>query len=144
VIYPRGDFPFRKPFLFFLSAPEFSELRFSRFKADLQLQSPGKFLTAMSGSGEMLDLNADGWISLDGELNQEMRGEISAKMARKLSNLVAGSLESTERRGKLFKCRVYGSLSNPKIELDRMILKRAVGNVFQNMRQGFQDLFKKK
>jgi hypothetical protein len=134
----------QEAFSFFLSAPEFKELRFSKFKADLQLQGQGKLLTAMSGSGEMLDLNADGWISLDGELNQEMRGEISAKMARKLSNLVAGSLESTERRGKLFKCRVYGSLSNPKIELDRMILKRAVGNVFQNMRQGFQDLFKKK
>ncbi|NLG18513.1 MAG: AsmA-like C-terminal region-containing protein [Fibrobacter sp.] len=139
-----SEFPIQNAFSIFLMVPQFSSLYFQKIRADLEFKPQGVILTSINGNGEMLDIESDGWIDKGGTLNQQMHGEISEALVEDLSNLVVNSLESTERNGRLFKCRVYGSLSNPKIELDKTILKKAVGNVFQNVRQGFQELFKKK
>ena len=137
------DFPIQRALVQLLSIPQFSDLHFDKLKADLEIKQQGIMLTEMSGNGEMLELKAKGWAGADGTMNQEVEGVLSEAVVMDMSEAGANSLEKIDNNRRGFKCRIYGDFMNPKIELDKALLKRAVGSMFRNMKEGFQDFFRK-
>ncbi|NLD98800.1 MAG: hypothetical protein GX640_02910 [Fibrobacter sp.] len=118
-------------------------LSFSKVKINLQMGTDKILQTVSSGSGEMLDFKADGWIQPTGDFSQQVDATISAGFAKQLSEFIATSLEKTSDGGRVIRCRIYGNSANPKVELDKEIMKNAVNNVFRQMKESIQEFFKK-
>lgn len=134
------DLPLMRP-VEMLFSNDINSLEFSKFHLNLKFNGDQKIFTEADGNGPQLDIKAVGWICSDGKLDQSLDGEFSKEMVGKMRSFMAGSLEKTSNNGRSFKCRIYGTLDNPKLELDKATLKKAVGNIFENVKQGLQNIF---
>jgi hypothetical protein len=134
------DLPVIEP-LGMLFSSDIKSLEFRKFHSNLKFNGDGKTFTESFGNGSQIEIKAVGWISADGKLDQSLEGVFSEEAVGKMKHLMAGSLERTSNNGRSFKCRIYGTLDNPKLELDKATLKKAVGNIFENVKEGLQNIF---
>lgn len=135
--------PVQKALVELLKNPEFSRLSFSRVKADFDLLDRNTVRVNISGSGEMLDFKSNGMLTLNGEINQQVDAALSEAAVKELPNFLVNSLAINENNRSAVRCRIYGTLGEPKVELDREILKKAIGGVFEQMRENLKDFFRK-
>jgi hypothetical protein len=89
-----------------------------------------------------MDFKASGSAGIDGSLNQNFDGTFTAETVARMPGLVSNSLEKTDNNGRAFHCRIYGTFDYPKIELDQKIMKKAVQNIFEDIKINFKKLFK--
>jgi hypothetical protein len=80
----------------------------------------------------------------DGSLNQNLEAIFNEKFIKKLQPVVVNSLIKGENGNRIFRCKVYGNSSSPRVALDSTVLRNAIGSVFDDMKENFKYLFKKK
>jgi hypothetical protein len=136
--------PLQKALVKLLDAPRFLSLEFSKAKVDFEIKKFATLMTTTVGTGGMLDFKAIGWIQMDGALNQQLESVLTFPLTNEITPLIANSLEPVGDDGCLARCRVYGNMADPRLEIDKEIMQRVVRNVFQNMRQSIKGLFRKK
>ncbi len=135
--------PVQRALVELLENPDFNRLSFSKVKADFDLLDRDTIQTNISGSGEVLDFKSNGMLNLKGGINQQVDAALSDAAIKKLPEFVVNSLAINENNRRAVRCRIYGTLSEPKVELDKEILKKAIGNVFEQMRVNLKDIFRK-
>lgn len=127
-----------------LENPMLGVLSFSKIKTDFEIIGNDSILADISGNGEMLDFRANGQINLHGGINQLVNASFSEDAIKELPGFIVNSLDLNENNRRTVRCRIYGTIDSPIVELDREILKNAIGNVFEQMKENFIDLFRKK
>lgn len=135
--------PVQRALVELLENPDFKRLYFSRVKADFNILHRDTILTDIFGSGEVLDFKSSGMLNLKGRINQQVDAAISDAAIKELPGFVVNSLTLDENNRRAVRCRIYGTFDEPKVELDREILKKAVGNVFEQMRDNLKGIFRK-
>ena len=126
-----------------LENPDFKRLSFSRVKADFTILHRDTIRTDISGSGEVLDFKSSGMFNLKGGINQKVNAALSDEAIKELPGFVVNSLAVDENNRCAVRCRIFGTFDEPKVELDREILKKAIGNVFEQMRENLKGIFRK-
>lgn len=127
-----------------LENPVLNRLSFSKMRADFEILNKDSIRADISGNGEMFDFKSNGMLNLHGWINQQVNAALSEEAIEELPGFVISSLDLNENNRRTVRCRIYGTLNEPKVELDREILKNAIGNVFEQMRENFKDFFRKK
>lgn len=135
--------PVQRALVELLENPDFNRLSFSRVKTNFDILDRNTIRTDISGSGETLDFKSSGMLNLKGGLNQQVDAALSEAAIKELPGFVVNSLVLNENNRRAVRCRIYGTLSEPKVELDREILKKAIGNVFEQMRENIKGFFRK-
>ncbi|KMQ51208.1 hypothetical protein CHISP_1914 [Chitinispirillum alkaliphilum] len=135
------ELPLQKSLVSAMVATNLSNLSFKAIESQIEL-SDGKFNLNTTGYGEMLNFKASGWLKPDMMINQNVDGEFTPHFTSQLPPIVATSLDKTEQGGRVFKCRLYGNLSNPRLELDQGVLRGAVRSTFSDVREGFRRTFR--
>jgi hypothetical protein len=118
-------------------------LRFNRIKNEFELRKNLTFFNTTQGEGEKVSFSAKGWIQPDGSLNQNFEAVLDPGFVKELPPVVAGSLLDGENENKIFRCKVYGNTAAPRVELDSTVLRKAIGSVFDDMKQNLKYLFNK-
>lgn len=136
--------PIQKALVQLLENQGLNRLSFSKIRADFEILNKDSIRADISGNGEMLDFKSNGMLNLHGWINQQVNAALSDKAIKELPGFVVNSLDLNENNRRIVRCRIYGTLNEPKVELDREILKNAIGNVFEQMRENFKDFFRKK
>jgi hypothetical protein len=126
-----------------LNLPQLDSISFSRVTTDFVLKSNDTMELTMSGTGDIMTFTTVGWINENGALDQNVEGMLTSSFVRKLPGFVTGSMERTADGGRTFKCRIYGTVAQPKMELDQKTLRNTVTNLFENMKQNIQEMFKR-
>lgn len=126
-----------------IMSPLIDTLRFSRVKNEFDLRKNLTFFNKTQGSGSEVDFSAKGWIQPDGSLNQNIEAVLNESFVRRLAPAAANSLIVGEKGERIFRCKVYGNSASPRVELDSIVLKRAIGSVFNEMKENFKHLFRK-
>jgi hypothetical protein len=134
---------FQKSLKNLIMCPQIDTLRFEKVKNDFDMRKNRTFFNKTHGTGSELDFSAKGWIQPDGSLNQNIEAVFSQNFVKGLSPVVANSLIEGENGGRVFRCKVYGNSVSPRVELDSLVLKKAIGNVFNDMKENFKYLFRK-
>ncbi len=127
-----------------LENPDFKRLSFSRVRADFDIRHRDTIRTDIAGSGEVLDFKSSGMLNMKGGINQHVDASLSDSAIKELPGFVVNSLTLDENNRRKVRCRIYGTFAEPKVELDREILKNALGNVFEQMRENLKGIFRKK
>lgn len=136
--------PVQQALVDLFSIPNLYELPFTKMKMELKIAGRDSFFTDITGTGEVLDFKSKGQVNLNGILNQRIDAAFSDNITNEFPEFIANSLEVNEDDRKTIRCRVYGSFASPKVELDKEILKKTIGNVFEQMKENFKDFFRKK
>jgi hypothetical protein len=136
------DLPVQKSLVMMMVVPRLAELHFRKLKTDFQIRDGRILKTEAYGSGDLLDFKAVGWFQTDGALDQKIEGVLSKEFVDELPKLVKASMEQTRDSGRSFNIRVHGTFAEPRLELDKATMRRAVGGIFENFRDGLKDMFK--
>lgn len=135
--------PVQKALVELLENPDFNRLSFAKVKVEFDMLDRNTLRTNILGSGEMVDFKSNGVLTLDGGINQQVDAALSEAAVKKLPDFVVNSLATNENNRRAVRCRIYGTLGEPKVELDREILRKAIGGVFKQMRVNLKGLFRK-
>jgi hypothetical protein len=136
----------QKSLVLLLFIPKLATLSFSKIHTDLSL-AKGKIHTGnFYGKGDPMDFTADGWIDLKENFSERIEGTFSADFSRNLPPLIKNSLLPVKGDDdkRLFQCTAWGTFDNPKLKVDQKIVDRAIGNVFDEIGKGLENLFRKK
>jgi hypothetical protein len=134
---------FQKSLKALIMSSQIDTLCFNKIKNEFTLQKNMTFLNKSQGEGEKITFSAKGWIQPDGSLNQNFEAIFTPSFVKKLPPVVAGSLLDGENNNKIFRCKVYGNTASPRVELDSTVLRKAIGSVFDDMKQNLKYLFNK-
>ncbi|MBN1604565.1 MAG: hypothetical protein JW915_23350 [Chitinispirillaceae bacterium] len=126
-----------------IMSPLIDTLRFTKIKNEFNLRKNLTFFNKTQGSGSEIDFSAKGWIRPDGSLNQNIEAVFNESFVRKMAPVAANSLIVGDNGDRIFRCKVYGNSASPRVELDSIVLKRAIGSVFNEMKENFKHLFRK-
>lgn len=135
--------PLQKAMSSLLGIPRFDFLKFNKIITDFEMSPGNNYTNNMKGSGRLFEFTSVGWLNSNNEINQKIEGIFSPEYVRTLPEAVANSMETTSDNGRKFNCRIYGTFDHFKMELGQETLKKAVGSVFENMRQSLQGFFNK-
>ena len=124
--------PIQKSLVNALFIPTMSSLKFDSISTIAHIDETDTITTEFHGSGGQLDFNAHGWVTRNGYFEQKLTGVFSRSMAATFPPFVKKSLKKTKNRGREFTCRLYGTNADPRFELDKEILQRAVGTLFED------------
>lgn len=139
-----SNLPIQQSLVHLLNAPILNNLHFQKIKADFEIVNQKTFYTEINGSGGMVDFKSKGEISLPENMNQNVEAAFSEEVAKQFPELIIKTLYVGENQRRTVRCRIYNTFSDPCIELDKEILKKAIGNVFEQMKENFIDFFRKK
>jgi hypothetical protein len=126
-----------------IMSSQIDTLHFNKIKNEFDLRKNMTFFNKTQGDGESISFSARGWIQPDGSLNQNFEAIVNNEFVNDLPPVVAGSLLDGENNNKIFRCKVYGNTASPRVELDSIVLRKAIGSVFDDMKQNLKHLFNK-
>jgi hypothetical protein len=134
-----SGFPFQKTLVTMFAFPHFARPRFDKVEADIALQ-PGGILSARArGKSDTLVVSTDGWLRIDGALDEDITCEFTREWTAKLTDFMRKTLEETKGGGRVLTCRIYGKIGNPTFEIEsRKIIQKAVQNLFDDVRLNLQ------
>lgn len=138
-----NDLPVQQSLATSLFIPSLSAIEFSKVTARAVIDTGDTIKTAFSGDGDQINFSTTGWVRRDGLLQQQLDGTFSRKMISSLPPIVGKTLERAEDGGRRFRCRLFGSFNDPRFELDKETLRRAVGTMFDEFRQDLQQYYQK-
>jgi hypothetical protein len=127
-----------------IMCPQIDTLHFEKIKNDFDLKKNLTFFNSTHGTGNEINFSSKGWLQPDGSLNQNLEAIFNEKFIKKLQPVVVNSLIKGENGNRIFRCKVYGNSSSPRVALDSTVLRNAIGSVFDDMKENFKYLFKKK
>ena len=134
-----SNFPFQKTLVSLLLYPPVMHLKFKKFHCNFTLRQGGIFATNITGEGDSLSIAATGTVSLHGKINERLVCTISKDAVNTLPELAQKTLEDAPGGGRILRFRIYGQLANPKVEIEsKVILQKAVKNVFEDVKQNLQ------
>lgn len=134
---------FQKSLKALIMSSQIDTLSFNKIKNGFDWKKNMTFFNETQGEGENITFSARGWIQPDGSLNQNFEAIFTPGFVTKLPPVVAGSLLDGENNNKIFRCKVYGNTASPRVELDSTVLRKAIGSVFDDMKQNLKYLFNK-
>ncbi len=123
-----------------LFIPSLATMPFSVITADIGIHEGDTITTDIRGEGDTLDFSSHGWVLTNGSLQQKLEGVFSKAMINSFPPVVKNSLEPAGKGKRRFGCRLFGTFSEPRFELDDAILRRAVGSMFEGLRQDVLDI----
>jgi hypothetical protein len=137
------DLPVQNSLAVLMAVPKLENIRFSRFGTDLVVKNGRISTPNIRGTGEPLDVTADGWVGFDGYFSEQCDGIFSREFVGILPSIVERSLDDAGDGKKSFKCSISGTFKNPQLTVDRKIMNRAVHNVFDEVSKGLGKFFRK-
>ena len=137
-----SDLPVQIAFAQLLSADKLKQLSFKNTETVFKKLPDSRYEISVCGNGDQISFESKGWFSNDGVLEQQIEGVIKDSFVIELPRMITASLERRDY-GRFFKCKLYGTFSEPKIELDREILRKAVKNMFTNIKINLQQKSRK-
>ena len=132
--------PIQKALATSLFLPSIATLDFSSISATAEMKTGDTIRTTFKGVGDQLDFSSEGWVMLNGRLQQQFNGVFSGKMAASFPDVVKNSLIPAGKGKRKLTCRLFGTYYEPRFELDQATLRRAVGNMFDGLRQEIIDI----
>lgn len=138
-----AGFPFQQELVGMLQYPGLNCLHFRKLVSDFAIQPGGTIETDAKGDGDSLSIAASGWFRPDGRLNESLDCTLSKEATAALSEFARKTLPDVPGGGKNVRLRVYGNIDRPKVEIETLsILKKAVSNMFDEVRQGIMNLLR--
>ncbi|MBN1759060.1 MAG: hypothetical protein JW863_12120 [Chitinispirillaceae bacterium] len=123
-----------------LFIPSLSVISFDRLTADALIDTGDTVTARITGEGDQMTFSSDGWILTDGKLQQRFEGVFSKTLSDSFPPVVRKTLLPEGKGKRKFACRLYGTFHDPLFELDESLLRRAVGNMFEDLRQEIIDI----
>jgi hypothetical protein len=139
--YSLSQLPLLSAFSSGLGIPSLSMLQFDRCAISAEADSGDTVAATFYGTGKELIGNAQGWINKQGHFEYTIEGEFPEKMVNRLSKMVRNSLPATKSGGRTFKCRVYGTFADPRFELDKKIVERAIETMFEDISREYMQMY---
>jgi len=137
------DLPVQQSLATSLFIPSLSSLGFSKVSINALMDTTDTVHTTIRATGDQVDFDASGWIMRNGPLQQQINGTFSEQMVGQLPPIVAKTLMPSKDDGRMFTCRLFGTFSDPRFELDEEILRRAVGSLFEEASRELIELHRK-
>lgn len=125
------DLPVQQSLATSLFIPSLSSIEFSKVSIDALMDTTDTIHITTRATGDQVDFDASGWITNNGPVQQQINGTFSEQMVEQLPPIVARTLMPSKDGGRMFTCRLFGTFSDPRFELDKEILRRAVGSMFE-------------
>jgi len=129
------DLPLQQSLATSLFIPSLSSLEFKKLSLRLRKKDRDTIATALSGASDQISFSSNGWELNNGTVQQMVNGVISARMINTFPSDVRKILSAGKNEDWKFSCRLFGTLDDPRFELDRETLQRAVGGFFNNLQQ---------
>lgn len=137
------NFSFQKTLAGMLGYPGIAHLRFRKCSADCTIKPGGIIETEASGDGDSLCIKVSGWFGTSGSLNENAECMVTRAAVNTLPAFARKTLEETKSGGRVLRLRIFGTVYNPKFEIDsRVLLQKAVKNMFDEVRDNFQKWLK--
>ncbi|MDG5816724.1 AsmA-like C-terminal region-containing protein [Chitinispirillales bacterium ANBcel5] len=135
------EFSFQRSLVSNMVAPVLSRLAFREISSEFEIKS-GKVMTETRGYGDQLDFTASGWINPELYIDQQVEATLYQAIVSELPRVAASSLESTDDGNAMVRCRLFGKVYQPAIELERGTVRRAVGAAVDDVGQGIRSIFR--
>ena len=143
VHFKVSEFPFQKTLVAMLTYPALARLQFRKLAADFTIKPHGIITTEAAGDGDSLSIRASGWFRIDGQLSEKAECTVSKIAVHTLPKFARETLEATNDGGRVLRLRIFGTIGSPKFEIDsRVILQKAVQNMFDDVRNNIKQWFK--
>ncbi|MCX7726486.1 MAG: hypothetical protein N2053_06525 [Chitinispirillaceae bacterium] len=117
-----------------LFIPQMPAIKFDRINIRCIINKKDTINTYLNGQGDQLNLSMNGWIAINQSLYQNVEGIFSKKFMEMLPQYLKIALEKTKEEDYKFKCRLLGTLKDPRVEVDKEILERAIGNLIEDFK----------
>ncbi|MBD3321430.1 MAG: hypothetical protein GF350_10090 [Chitinivibrionales bacterium] len=136
------DVPLQKTLVVALFMPSLSDILFKKVDISYRLADGRIYTDGISADGDTLDFTSSGTVEYHGAFRQEFEGVLSQEFGKSLRPVIRRSLTETEKGEYSFGCTIWGTFADPRVELDKKILRRAVKNVFDDIGRGIRSIFK--
>jgi hypothetical protein len=138
-----SQFPLQRTLAGMFEYPVLTRLHFRKFTADGTVKPKGVITTEVSGDGDSISLRASGWIGINGQLNQKTECFVTRIAVPSLPRFARKTLEATSDGGRVLRLRIFGDIATPKFAIEsKVILLKAVQNIFDDVRDNFKQWFK--
>jgi hypothetical protein len=126
-----------------LGWPAVASVRFGKSAALFTIKPGGAIAVEASGHNDSLSVKMSGEFRTDGRLDQKVECTVARRAVGALPWLARKALEKAPGGDRVIRLRIYGTLANPKFTVEsRTILREAVQNMFNEVRDNFQDWLK--
>lgn len=125
-----------------LFIPEIKSLQFSTIEVAARTNSGDTVTVELKGDGPDLIFSSNGWQTASGNMQYTMTGTFSKEMIQQFPPVVRKSLVPVAQGGGKFGCRIFGDFNDPRFELDKETLQRAIGSMFNDVKDEFMKLFR--
>lgn len=117
-----------------LFIPQMPAIKFDRVNIKCIFSENDTIKTYLNGQGDQLNLNMNGWVMINQSLYQNIDGVFSKKFMEVLPPYLKIALEKTKEEDYTFRCKLLGTLAEPRIEVDKEILERTIGNLIEDLK----------
>jgi hypothetical protein len=125
-----------------LAVPLLSSVYFEKSTGEFSLDRGVVTCRNVSASGRPIDLEAGGQIGRGGSIELDVGARFGPEYKDSLGSLAWNSLlPEADGGGRRFECILSGTFDNPRIHISERITRRAVRNVFENIRREFRSAF---
>ncbi len=135
------NLPVQKALVSLLGFPQLGNVKFDTVRSDFIIKCGQIIPDTITGAGPTLDFSSTGWFNVNGTFNQNISCVLEKEFVETLPGIVSESMRPTADNGRYFKCRLYGSIDHPKMELSKETLKKAFSGAFDNMKQQIEEAF---
>ncbi|MDR0304583.1 MAG: hypothetical protein LBH98_07460 [Chitinispirillales bacterium] len=127
------DLPLQKLPIINKVSPKLRTIQFSEVKGKFTFSKKNINFDEISGVGDVMNFKSVGSFNIDnGKIYQNFEGEFSEEfIATQLPRLVRNSLEITENGGGRFKCTISQTFQNPRVKVDKSVIKTGIKNMFK-------------
>lgn len=117
-----------------LFLPELSSLNFTVLSGNAVFDTTDTIALNIIGKGPDLNFSSKGWNTISGTMHYRMDGTFTREKVKRFPAVVRKMLVPTSKGGGKFGCRIYGNLNDPRFELDKETLQRAIGSMFDDFK----------
>jgi|GEM_PF-3126433 len=136
------NLPVQNAIVSLIGFPQLANIPFDSIVTGFELQNGNKIINKMDGRGSIIAFTANGWLMDDGRLMQQVDGKLTREFVETLPGVISESMYKTPDNGRKFKCKVYGSLDHPKVELSNETLKKAFSGAFDSVKKHIEDVLR--
>jgi hypothetical protein len=118
-----------------LFIPSLTTITFDKIAFTARKNADDTVYASFNGRGDDIEFTTSGWVLMNGKIEQQIEGTFSEAMVSRFPPDIRSILASENNRGWKFGCRLNGTYADPRFELDKETLQRAIGGLFQNIQQ---------
>jgi hypothetical protein len=138
-----SGFAFQQTLAGMLDYPALASVRFRKAAALFTIKPGGAVTTEASGHNDSLSVKTSGLFRTDGRLDQRVECTVSKRAVGALPEFARKTLEETRDGGRVIRLRIYGTFDNAKFAIEsKVVLQKAVRNMFDDVKNNFQEWLK--